>query len=362
MKTKAITIPTGNIFDPVLEEMLQKRDAELKVLAEKNSKNFAQRNLPTLKGDRLSNYTGEIKAGYEKLAADVFHYLQPEAHFPEAKVDADYFKEKVKNLDTDINEKEAHNQNDQNSLKDFAQSNIPSRILWAMISTLIITLGEIAFNTKAFQVTGESLLFALMLSICVSVAVFVFAHMAPMLYKASTTRVQRITVVAGSLFLVTCLFTALAVFRSSYLETHDVHIQPFYFVIINLFFFIVSTLVSFFMLPSWVEIKENALLLKLQYVVKKRKILIEQLKAERDKIHATIMERTKVRIRIAHYANYAIERIKKMYYETMGIFKTTNLIFRNDNTPPDCFSEELPIPEIENFYYSIILNKNNNQL
>lgn len=357
MKTTAVTLPTGNIFDPVLEEMLQKRDSELKVLVERNSKNFAQRNLPVLVGDNLLNYTGEIKAGYEKLGAEVFHYLQPAAHFPEAKVDASYFQEKVKNLDTEINEKEAQNHNDENTLKDFAQNNIPSRVKWAFVSTLLITLGETMFNTKSFQVTGENLLFALILSICVSFAVFVFSHMTPLLYKESTTRLKRLAVVSGALFLVTCLFTALAIFRSSYLATHDVHIQPFYFVIINLFFFIVSALVSYFIMPTWSEIKQNALLLKLQYVVKKRKKEIEKMKTERDKIYATIMERTKIRIRIAHYANYAAERIKKMYYESIGIFKTTNLIFRKDGIPPDCFSEDTPVPEIENFYYSLVSTK-----
>jgi len=125
-------------------------------------------------------------------------------------------------------------------------------------------------------------------------------------------------------------------------------------VIINLFFFIVSALVSFFVLPSWAEIKQNALLLKLQYVVKKRKKEIEKLKIDREKIMSTILERTKIRIRIAHYANYAVERIRKMYYESLGAFKTTNLLFRNDSTPPDCFSDEPPIPEIESFYYSLI--------
>jgi len=357
MKTKIITIASGNIYDPALEDLLQKRDAELKVTAEKNSKNFAQRNLPVLVGDNLLNYTGEIKAGYEKLATEVFHYLQPEAHFPEAKVDADYFREKVKNLDTEINEKEALNQNDQNSLRDFAESSIPARISWAIISTLLITIGEIVFNTKAFQVTGENMLFALILSICISFAVFVFSHMTPMLYKGVNTKLQKIMVIAGALLLVTGLFTALAIFRSSYLATHDVHIQPGYFVIINLFFFIVSALLSFFVLPSWSEIKQNALLLKLQYVAKKRKKEIEQLKAEREKIMVTIMERTKVRIRIAHYANYAADRIRKMYFETLGMFKTTNLTFRNDSTPPDCFSQDPPIPDIDNFYYSLITDK-----
>ena len=357
MKTKTVTLQTGNVFDPILEEMLQKKDAELKVLAEKNSKNFAQRNLPALTGDHLTNYIGEIKAGYEKLAADVYHYLQPEAHFPEARVDAGYYKEKVKNIDTEINDKAAKNQNDENALKDFARNSIPSRITWALIGTLIITLGEIMFNTKAFQVTGESLLFALILSICISFAVFIFAHITPMLYKEASNKLQRIGIVSGALILVTCLFIALAIFRSSYLATHDVHISPSYFVIINLFFFIVSALVSFFVLPSWPEIKQNALLLKLQYVVKKRRREIERLKIDREKIMLTILERTKIRIRVAHYANYAIERIKKMYYETIGIFKTNNLISRNDSKPPDCFSDDPPTPEIDNFYYSLVTTK-----
>ena len=357
MKTKTVTLPTGNIFDPVLEEMLQKRDAEIKVLVEKNAKNFAQRNLPALKGDNLLNYIGEPKARYEKLAADAFHYLQPEAHFPEAKVDAGYFKEKVKNIDLEINDKEAKNQHDENNLRDFAQNSIPSRITWAFVATLIITIGEVMFNTKAFQVTGESLLFAFILSVCISFSVFLFAHITPMQYKGASNKLQRIAIVSGALILVTCVFTALAIFRSSYLATHDVHISPTYFVIINLFFFIVSTLVSFFVLPSWPEIKQNALLLKLQYVVKKRKKEIEKLKLEREKIMSTILERTKIRIRIAHYANYAAERIRKMYYESVGMFKTTNLIFRNDSTPPDCFSDDSPIPEIDNFYYSLVSTK-----
>jgi len=216
MKTKTVTLPTGNIFDPVLEEMLQKRDAEIKVLVEKNAKNFAQRNLPALKGDNLLNYFGEPKARYEKLAADVYHYLQPDAHFPEAKADANYFKEKVKNIDMEINDKEAKNQNDENVLKDFAQNSIPSRITWAIVATLIITLGEIMFNTKAFQVTGESLLFALILSICISFAVFLFAHITPMLYKGAINKLQRISRLSGALIFVTSLFIALAIFRSSY--------------------------------------------------------------------------------------------------------------------------------------------------
>jgi hypothetical protein len=354
MKTRALTISTGNIYDPTLEEMMQKKDIELKELARKNAKHFAKRNLPAPEGDSLAHYTGEIKTGYEKLAADVFHYLQPAAHFPEAKADADYFKEKDNELVKEIKIREDQNNNDLYELEGFEKSNIPSRIYWTLIATFLIALGEIVFNTKAFQVTGESLLFSLVLSICVSFAVFIFSHIAPMLYKQAKKKWQRRLVLIGSLFFVTGLFTALAIFRSSYLASHDVHIQPFYFVIINLFFFIVSSLLSFFVLPSWPEIKHNAQRLKVFKAMNKRNREILQLKAEREKIKAIILERTKLRIRIANHANYAADRIRKMFWESWEIFKTVNLTYRTDGITPDCFSDIPPAPDIDDFNYTII--------
>ena len=356
MKNNAITISTGNIHDPVMEHMLQKRDSELKELSLKNAKHFAKRNLPAAQGDSLEHYTGDIKAGYEKLATDIYCHLQPAGHFPEAKMDADYFREKVMKMEAEIKEKEALNRNDEYELHDFNQSSIPARIRWAIIATLIITIGEIMFNTKAFQVTGENMLFALILSICISFAVFIFSHITPFLYKGAKNRLQRWLVVGGSLILVTILFTALAIFRSTYLAIHDVHINPTYFVVINLFFFIVSTLLSFFVLPSWTEIKQNALKLKIYYAMKKRTKEITELKNEMEKIKVTILERTKLRIRISYHSNYAIERIKKMYWETIGTFKTTNLTYRTDSTTPDCFSELIQEPNIENFNITIITN------
>lgn len=353
MKKHEVSISNCNIYDPVLEEMMQKRDAEIKETARRNARHFAKRNLPAPTGGNISHLTGEIRAGYEKLASDVNFHLQPSAHLPEAKMDAEYYREKFNKLDAEKKEKEELNRNEEYELQDFDKSSIPVRIRWALFSTLIITLGEIMFNTKAFQITSENLLFALILSICISFAVFVFAHVAPLLYKGAKNKLQRIYVVIGSLALVTILFAALAIFRSSYLAVHNVYINPTYFVIINLFFFIVSALISFFVLPSWTEIKHNAMRLKIYFAIKKRKREIERLKIEIGKIKETILERTKLRIRIAHQANYAADRIRKMYWETLEIFKTTNLAYRTDSKTPDCFNEDLPEPNIEDFNFTL---------
>ncbi len=346
MNTKAITIASGSIQDTVLEEMIQKRDSELKEQTRKNAKHFARQNLPAPESDNISHYTGEIKAGYEKLASEVMHYLQPEAHFPEAKMDADFFKEKDKNLENEIKVREDNNRNDEYEMGNFNHGSIVKRMIWAGILSLIVTLGEIIFNTKAFQVTGESMLFALILSFSVSVAVLAFAHFSTFLYKGAKTTLQRRLILFGCLTFVTIVFSVLAIFRSEYLADHEVHINPSYFVVVNLFFFIVSAFLSFFILPTWTEIKQNTQHLLTLKRINKRKKEIGKLKQERQEIKKTVLERTKDRLRVIHYANSANDRIRKMYFETLEIFKSTNLMYRTDKIIPECFSQQVSEPDI----------------
>ncbi len=357
MKTQALTIASGNIYDPAMEAMIQKKDAELKETARKNARHFAKQNLPAKDEESLAPYIEDIKTGYEHLASHIVHWLQPGAAAPEAKMDADYFREADKALDEKIKGLEDDNRHAEFELGNYNPGSIPLRMWVTGIATFIISIGEVIFNTKAFQVTGENMLFALILSISVSFAVFVFSHIAPFLYKSAKNAFQRRLVFFCCLFGVTVLFTGLAVFRSTYLAIHDVHIDPFYFVIINLFFFTVSALLSFFVLPSWVEIKENASRIRLLYAITKRKKEIEKLKKEKNEIKKTILERTKNRVRIAHYSNYAAERVRKLYFETVGIFKSTNLTFRTDKQMPVCFLEKIPEPNIDDF--TIIINASN---
>lgn len=342
----AVTKYSGRVYDPKLEEIIQNKDTELKELARKNAKHFAKQNLPAPTGDTLPPYTGEIKTGYEKLASEVLHHLQPEANMPEAKMEADHFREKDKNLEAEIKEREGKNRTDEYELGNHHHGNIFKRILLAVSITFIISIGEIIYNTKSFQISGDNMLFALLISTSVSIGVLTFSHMVPLLYKGAKNGFQKRAIVIGSLLLVTILFSVLAIFRSTYLANHDVHINPIYFVIVNLFFFVVSSLISYFTMPTWDEIKENVKHLKVINEINKRKKEIEQLKKEREEIKITVLERTKERLRIVHYANYANERICKMYFETLEVFKTTNLTFRTDRSVPECFSEVVLDPNI----------------
>ncbi len=329
-----------------LEIFIQNRDAEIKDLARKSAVHFAQRNQPALIGDNLDHYTGDIKGGYEKLAADVNKVFRPASHFPESKIDADYFKEKDGNIDVEIEALENQNRNDQFDLGSFNPKTVSNRIWLAAGITGLIMIGEIFFNSKSFQVTGESLLFALILATSISVAVYVFSHLTTLLYKGAKNALQRRLVVIGSTVLILGLFIALAIFRSNYLATHEIIINPTYFVLINLFFFVVSTLISYYMLPSRAEMKANVPKLKKYYAIEKRKKQIQQLKDEKLNIRNTVLNRTKERIINNHHSNYVMDLIRKMYFETIGIFKTTNLTYRPDHRVPDCFGFTVPMPDI----------------
>ncbi len=331
-----------------LEETMQKKDAELKALASKNAKHFAQKNLPAPKGDSLLPYIGPIKMGYEGLAAHVNQFLQPQTHGPEARIDADSANEKTKGIDDEIQTREEKNRNDNYELDNHHAKTVGNRIFLALLCTGIILIGEIIFNTKAFEIAGESLLFALLLAIPTSFAVFILSHVAPMLYKEAKTAIRRRIILASTLGLATAVFFVMGVFRSRYLEQHEVSISPVYFVIINLFFFCVSALLSYYLLPTWEEIKESLHHIKLHRAINRRKNEIARLKNQKESLKASIVEKVKDVVFVHNYAAYCIERIRKMYGEAGGTFQTVNLSFRSDRQMPDCFHKPLPPAEMNN--------------
>ncbi|HLG35752.1 MAG TPA: hypothetical protein VI757_12795 [Bacteroidia bacterium] len=358
MKTKSLTIISSQL-SPEIEEIILKTDSGLKELARKNARHFAKLNLPAPLGDYLVSYTGEIKTGYEQLAARIFQMLQPQTHFPEASMDNDLFKEKDKHLDAEIKSREDENHHNQYELGNYNPGSIPLRLWITGVTTAIIFLGEIIFNAKSFQITGENLLFALIISFSISLAIAIFSHIASFMYKGARTKVERWLVVGGSLLLVSAVFTVLAVFRSDYLSHHDVNVSPANFVLFNLFFFIVSALLSFFLLPTWHEIKENLRHVRLHYVMKKRNRHIKKLKDERIAIKDLHTANNKQRMRLIHHANYAAERIRKMYFDCVEVFKGTNLIFRTDKQTPNCFSAPVPEPDVEDIAFTIISQNTN---
>lgn len=334
-------------LDPAIETKIETTHRQQLELVRKNARFLAEKNLPGLTGDKLQNHIGESTAGYETLAAQVLEEIQPATCYPKSKVDAEYFKARCQEIDEGIGELERRNQDDRYQLDGYNPRNTRNRFLLTIFLTGVIFIGEAFFNTKAMLITGDNLLFALILSICFSFAIFLFSHASTLLYRNAKTPMKRRLVVIISILLVTGIFTALAVFRSRYLAAHDISVAPKYFVIINLFCFIVSTLISFFILPTWEELKESALKHGTLRRIKRRKRTIKILAQEKTGIMEKITQLTNDRISITYLAKYSLNKIQKMHREAIAIFKSTNLCFRKDGKTPNCFSDHIDDIEVD---------------
>ncbi len=341
MKTKSLITYSAPLH-PELENMIQKKDCELKEIARRNGKHFGKRNLPAAEGDTLASCTGELKTGYEQLGAEMFHHLQPQTNFPHAKMDADFTKAKEKQLDAEIKELADKNLHDEYELQNFQPGSLPLRAIVALGLSLIILSGEVFYNIKAFQLIVENMLSALWLSIGASTGVLIASHAAAFFYKMAKTKLQRWLIIIASLSLMSSVFYIIAVFRTDYLASHNVHINAIYFVIFNLFFFLVISFLSFFILPTWEEVKQQYHLLFLHKTIGKRKGVIKKLLKEKEAIQVEKHITEKERASIIYYANYQVERIRKMYAEAVGIFIGTNRIYRTDGQIPDFFLGSIP--------------------
>jgi len=359
MKQNSIVITTL-YSEEKIDALMQKRDGGIKLLTQKSARSLGERNLPALTGDSLVPYISEIKSSYERLSSEILQHLQPEAHFPEGKLDITRGREKEANLQWAIEQKEEKTKQEEEHLGKF---NPKSMIRW--VRRVFMLLGslmfaEVLYNTKAFQVIGENLLFSFLLSLFASIGVLLFGDLTAMLYKMQPTRLRRLVVVALSFLIVGCLFYGLAILRADYLAAHGRTVNPLIFISINLFFFIVSVLVSYFFLPSWAEIKEYMHLMKIYHPLQESKRVLDSLKSEQEQLKDALNEMTKARVRCLHYAQYVNHTIDKMYHEAIGLFIRINLMYRTDRKTPDCFALELPKPDLGNVDFKSLNNNQSN--
>src|ERR1035437_995372 len=252
MKVQALAKVATN---PELEKLITKKDEELKSLARKNGRHFASKNQPAPKGDKLPPFLRDILAGYEQLATEAHKLLQPGTHLPEGQLEAERAKERGKKLEGQIFQLEEQNKHDAYELQNHDSKTVWNRIFLALIITAVIFVGEVVFNAKAFEISGENMLFALIISFCISFAVYAFSHILPEKYKKLETPREKWIFTVTALVFVTSVFICLAFLRSYMLAQHHVSISPVVFVILNLFLFVVSVFVSSYLFPTKEEIK-----------------------------------------------------------------------------------------------------------
>lgn len=356
MKTQTSHIRTGWHY-PEVEEYISKQDAPHKEQMNTKGKRFAQSNRPAPVGDNYHIYIGEAKAGYERVLAKVQQMLQPDSQAEQAKIENNFLRGKVEALTDAINISDNKIINAKEDLEKHGGNGILFRLLILLFVTLLISSGETFFATDSLQVLGGNLLFSMFISISISVALMVAAHVIPILYKEQPTVFRKRLVLIISTMLVIGVFSGLAFLRSEYLSKQGIEANPLTFIMINLFLFGACTLFVSATMPEWGEIKRYFRHLTQYSALAKLKKENLALKAELHSIITQVEEKAKERANLCDYAKYVVNTIKALYRESAEMFKSANLASRTDGKTPDCFSQSAEDLEIDQFINNFKTNQ-----
>lgn len=339
--TKLPVIPE-RYYSKEAEDLIEQKDHVLKQKAVKDALHLAERNVPPLKGSSIMFYIGEIKAGYEEMISAVYHLLEAGTHMTKGKTEYDLSRKGERELTADITLKEELNHNAKRDMEGYNPKLIRDRKYRSYLIIGAFALVETILNMNAFQIMGDSKLFAFLLSLGLSILVCVLAHMTALVFKECKTRLQRILTVAISLSIAIAIFLASAKLRSDYFKVLNVEISSSAFVIYNLAFFIVSGVLAFFLYPSWKEIQEDRRRAKAYSEVLIREAEINRLKKELKSLENETLIRGQFRIGMPVYTQNLVNRIKKKYRECVEKFINTNIMYRPDRQVPNCFSDDIP--------------------
>ena len=353
MKTKDQKSTSEGIYYERVDELIDKKFPKLLERAQIDGSHQGMDNNPAVDATSIEPNISVYKAACEAIIAEIMQFIMPASSNQEAKMEADHYKEKDKVLDDEIKQKEEEKRQAKYKLGNSDVHGIAIKLIVVGVATLILSTGDMFYNTMSFLMTGDNTFFALVLAGVFSFAVFLFSHVATFFYKSRKTAIQRRMVLIGTFLLVTALFYGLGIYRSMYLENHDVHVSPFTFVIFNLFLFIVSALLSFFILPTWKEIGENMSRMKLLAEIAKCTKDVENLKKNKEEIKKILYEKSQGRIRNIDYAKRTVNRVNKHYHEMVSHYINANINARKDGKIPKCFTRKIPDLNISDYEFII---------
>jgi hypothetical protein len=339
-----------------VEKMLAEESADIINDAVNLGKNLAERQLPQATGVKLISIIGGIKARFEALAVKVCKELQSAIHFPEVNTDRlnveeekKKGKDKIGELSYKINELESEQ-------KKLNVGSIYRNVREMRIKTAVFFAAEAFFTSLSFQFFGESLLSSLLIAIPFTAAVSEYAHLVALQYKKYKNPLKRKIFLFLSTLFAAIVFLALSYFRSQALGREGYSIGTLFFVIINIFIYLVAAFLHYKYSPT----KEE----KLKYHGHKRlqeqkdgiKAEIGHIESHHCELDSKLNEKAILALAVDHYAKNTLEEIRKIYEHAVAEMKNINIMLRTDKVIPECFSEPTPPLDINydfNFYKSI---------
>lgn len=356
MKTNNLTV-TKMQTNHDIDMMIDLEHAKNKQHAYNSGKELGMKEppLPSVKGDKLIDYIREIKIKYEQLALKTLRILCPGLQLPEGRMFTEWKNKETERMSKEIERLEKHIVFSNKELNNYNPNSILSRIRKANWLGVGLFIGEVALNTQAFQVTGDSMLSALILSISVSLAVCLGAHFAGRKYKDAKTKTERRAVLIISAIGITILSFIIASLRTLFFKKIGIDMNPLYFTIFNIVFFLIAAIATWYIYPSKAEMEANEVKLQQYKQLQKMKEEKKQREQELQKHEITANEKLSEIMWISMYAEHTTELIIRAYKEAVEVFKNANLLCRKEK--PECFGDEIPTLDIPHITFYKTINK-----
>ncbi|MCH8904454.1 MAG: hypothetical protein IIA45_11130 [Bacteroidetes bacterium] len=337
----------GHVIDENVKRKLQKLIDEKHIVINKNAINhakaLAKKGLPEENSGSLRMYAGSIIADYNLLIAKIKEELQPIIPILEGMSLAKTADQKKAPINQKIEELRKQIIQVDIDLIGHEPEDIKSMILIVLIPTFIILFGEVYFINTSLQIIGETPASSWPIAGSIGVTIFLITHVVPMAIKAVASKLHKALIFITSLIVISGGFYLLAIIRSEYLsEVLSIEITPLLFVFFNLMFLFASGLLSFFIAPTWQEIKNNWQAMRLSRIKRKKENEIAWLENKKVKIDEeveSVKSEARHRFRDACDLEDSVIAYKDV---SVNSLISVNLLKREDDIHPECFEEEIP--------------------
>lgn len=329
--------------DPTLERELEAQHRQILRKAKIEGEHFAKSNRPRMRGDNIEPYVSALVSPYEGMAARIHLTVNAENHQAEAKMESDASEEKNKALSEKLQKTQTEKLKVEHEMqeKDMSLEELPylapkkSKIP----IPLILGIVETAFGAAGFQLLGDNLLFAIVISAGITFALILLSkYLVEQLIENTQSSKRKAMLLAGASLIALMVFYILASLRSrQFVENADIPIQPIHLVFINVLFFVVTCVHYYSLYRTKAQRK------RYQELMHYKKKLVgyaqeeHQLAGQIDALKKAKQDRTLIHMSKPGYIQWFIEQIRNWRAEAIETFKAANLAHRPDRQTPDCF-------------------------
>lgn len=340
-----------------IDAMIEFEHEKIKQTAYVNGKNNGMKDipLPLAKGDKIIHFIGGIKASYEQLVLKALQKILPASHLPEGRIERDHAEIHNKRLADEIAKLKKKIDLLKHELGDRDPSDLLSKIKKAHWICILFFLAETGFNMAAFEVIGDNMITCLLISASVAFVVSLGAHIAGRKYKDAKDKSQRNKVLVFSAIGIAVVSGVIAYLRSIFFQKMGIDINPLWLTLLNVAFFVVAAIATWYWHPSTEEINQNEEVIKLYNKIQKLKAEKKEKEEEQIEHENTTKDKLTHNLRSILYAEYTVARIERLYMESVGEFKSANLLCRQD--VPDCFADEILLLDIPHITFKNTINK-----